>query len=187
MILTTQKIPQGATNARVLSPLIVGVNVAVNRSLSGALVLDTRESIFQEAIDNVTWSVGAVGYSYLDYENQKILDSIISKGRRLELFIDNDLSVMKSLLYFGAKRFREHNEYIRNQPRRDAQKFIGNRKIRAWLFARDKCCLRCGSIDNLSVDHIESVNRGGKNQLMNLQTLCSGCNSWKSDKHIDYR
>lgn len=146
-----------------------------------------RDSIFSEAIENVKWSVGDSGGAFLDYENQRILSDIISKGRLYDLFIDGDLSIMKSLLYFGAKRFREHKDFVRNQPRRDAQKFIGNKKIRAWLFARDKCCLRCGTTENLSVDHIESVNRGGRNQLTNIQTLCKSCNSWKSDRYMDYR
>jgi 5-methylcytosine-specific restriction protein A len=148
----------------------------------------TRESVFQEILDKVKWD-GIAGFpSFLNYENQKVLDELISKGRSSRVFIDNDLGVLKSLLSTGAASFRNYKEHIRNQPRRDAQAFIGKKNVRWWLFKRDSfLCLCCGDHQNLSVDHIVPINRGGENKLSNLQTLCRSCNSRKSDTYKDYR
>jgi len=148
----------------------------------------TRDSIFQEVIDRVEWG-GVAGFSsFLDYENQKIMDEIISKGRSNRVFIGDDLWIMKSLLSTGASSFRKYQEHIRNQPRRDAQSFIGKKNIRLWLFKRDSwMCLCCGSSKRLQVDHIVPVAKGGENRLSNLQTLCRSCNARKSDSFIDYR
>jgi 5-methylcytosine-specific restriction protein A len=148
----------------------------------------TRESVFQEILDKVKWD-GIAGFpSFLNYENQKVLDELISKGRSSRVFIDNDLGVLKSLLSTGADSFRNYKEHIRNQPRRDAQAFIGKKKIRTWLFNRDRWrCLSCASSKHLQVDHIVPVGKGGENRLSNLQTLCRSCNSRKSDTYKDYR
>ncbi len=60
---------------------------------------------------------------------------------------------------------------------------------RDWhrLLRRDTCCLRCGSTDHLSMDHIVPVALGGKHSFSNAQVLCKSCNSWKHTKIIDYR
>ena len=51
------------------------------------------------------------------------------------------------------------------------------------VFARDGYkCLACGSDEELSVDHIQPVSKGGTNDMENLQTLCRPCNSRKGAK-----
>jgi len=53
-------------------------------------------------------------------------------------------------------------------------------KIRQEILARDEYkCLRCGSKEKLSVDHIVARANGGKSLPENLVTLCTSCNSWK--------
>lgn len=74
------------------------------------------------------------------------------------------------------------------QPRTVAQKFIGKRKIRLFIFSRDgNKCLKCKGADNLTIDHIVPVSKGGVNSLFNLQTLCKSCNSIKKATYKDYR
>lgn len=48
-------------------------------------------------------------------------------------------------------------------------------------------CLRCGTQENLTKDHIVPVASGGNNYITNLQPLCRSCNSWKGPKTIDFR
>jgi hypothetical protein len=50
----------------------------------------------------------------------------------------------------------------------------------AMVFQRDAfCCVRCGASDDLTLDHVIALSRGGTNDIDNLQTLCRPCNSRK--------
>ena len=57
-------------------------------------------------------------------------------------------------------------------------------KIRESIFNRDanKCKL-CGSEENLEIDHIRPISKGGTNKLSNLQILCKRCNMAKGNKY----
>lgn len=48
-------------------------------------------------------------------------------------------------------------------------------------------CLVCGTRDDLTVDHVVPLSRGGSNGVSNLQPLCGPCNSRKGRRIIDYR
>ncbi len=58
------------------------------------------------------------------------------------------------------------------------------RNIPIWLkkeiLERDRCCVNCGSFDNLEIDHIIPVSRGGSSGKENLQILCKTCNRKKA-------
>ena len=61
-------------------------------------------------------------------------------------------------------------------------------KVRRKVFKRDGwACLKCGTKENLSIDHIKPKSLGGNNYQNNLQTLCRDCNSEKGDNVINYR
>ena len=60
-------------------------------------------------------------------------------------------------------------------------------KMRFAIYARDgyRCC-RCGRKTNdLEIDHIYPIAKGGKTTMDNLQTLCHRCNVGKGDS-VDY-
>jgi 5-methylcytosine-specific restriction endonuclease McrA len=48
-------------------------------------------------------------------------------------------------------------------------------------------CLRCGTRERISVDHVVPLSLGGGNSIDNIQPLCEMCNSLKSDTVADYR
>ncbi len=55
-------------------------------------------------------------------------------------------------------------------------------KLRFAVYKRDNYrCQKCGSTENLEIDHIFPIAKGGKTVFNNLQTLCHDCNSKKSD------
>ena len=59
-----------------------------------------------------------------------------------------------------------------------------------WLAVCDRAdnrCLRCGSDEPLTVDHVTPLSRGGSNTVENLQSLCRRCNSIKGTNDTDYR
>lgn len=64
---------------------------------------------------------------------------------------------------------------------------IVTNKLRFEIYKRDeyKCC-RCGAKDNLEIDHIVPISKGGKSTINNLQTLCHNCNIKKGVKAIRY-
>lgn len=54
-------------------------------------------------------------------------------------------------------------------------------KVRAQVLAAGKCAA-CGSTEDLQVDHIVPIVRGGSCELDNLQALCAPCNRAKGRK-----
>lgn len=56
-------------------------------------------------------------------------------------------------------------------------------RIRFAIYKRDKYrCCKCGrKTDDLEIDHIMPIAKGGKTHPNNLQTLCKSCNKEKSD------
>jgi hypothetical protein len=56
-------------------------------------------------------------------------------------------------------------------------------RLAADVFKRDgRRCARCGSAEDLSIDHIVPLAAGGTHDLDNLQVLCRSCNSSKGAK-----
>ena len=87
----------------------------------------------------------------------------------------------KKALEVGTK-----NAYI--NPRDVANEYISKPHIRLAVFKKHgKVCLACGSKNEISLDHVVPVCRGGWNSVNNLQPLCRSCNSKKGKKIIDYR
>lgn len=64
------------------------------------------------------------------------------------------------------------------------QEFQKNRVALIFkIAARDGAqCAHCGEEDNLSIDHIRPISKGGSDDLDNLQILCRSCNSRKGDR-----
>lgn len=45
-------------------------------------------------------------------------------------------------------------------------------------------CVFCGTEENLTIDHIVPISKGGSRRIENLQILCGPCNFKKADKII---
>ncbi len=68
---------------------------------------------------------------------------------------------------------------------RDGQVTISD-TIREWAQEQQlpKQCVYCGSVSDLSTDHLIPTNRGGDNSADNLVLACKSCNSSRGDKGI---
>lgn len=55
--------------------------------------------------------------------------------------------------------------------------------VRSQVFERDDHkCRECGSADNLEIDHVIPISRGGNGDEENLQVLCRACNRRKRSR-----
>lgn len=49
-------------------------------------------------------------------------------------------------------------------------------------------CLKCDCIENITIDHVIPLSKGGLHCIFNMQPLCRSCNSSKGNRsHADYR
>src|SRR6185437_1584280 len=74
-----------------------------------------------------------------------------------------------------------------NRARRDDPSYIYNsvrwRKLRAVVLRRDPICKECNEEPSSDADHIIPIRQGGAPwSVENLQGLCAGCHSTKTQK-----
>lgn len=63
------------------------------------------------------------------------------------------------------------------------EKIMANKPSRQMVYKRDDhMCQYCGSIKNLTIDHVIPRSRGGQDTWENLVTACMPCNTHKGDK-----
>lgn len=75
----------------------------------------------------------------------------------------------------------------KDKPRSYKSQSKITKRRRRLTYQRDGYqCLKCGTYDNLSIDHIVPLSKGGLKKRFNLQTLCNDCNNEKGDKIISY-
>lgn len=115
----------------------------------------------------------------------------------------NNISKIDSLQLVSSSKFikkayeKVNNSYLSYQKRLEnedskerieACRYTSRDDVKSKVFElHGKICLRCGSIDNITLDHINPVHKGGENSIENLQPLCNRCNSSKGIKVKDYR
>lgn len=100
----------------------------------------------------------------------------------------------KEYLKYKRKEWRKNNQdKTREIGRRYRAKKKGTGGSVSNIEWKELCshygniCLRCGSSDKLTQDHVVPLSKGGFHTIYNLQPLCRSCNSSKRDKTIDYR
>jgi hypothetical protein len=142
-----------------------------------------------ERFENIDWKIHkSYGQSYITPDEHGKWTKVLSDLRRSNSILPYERSAINSMLKLGLKHYYELKEYLYSEPRREAQKFIGHKDVRNYIFEKyGKICLCCGSTKRLSLDHIVPVHLNGKNTLENIQPLCKSCNSSKGTNIIDYR
>jgi len=148
----------------------------------------SKQNSISEVFDAVRYQFNDnYGLVFINYDTYQYISTQLSNRRRLGEIDSHTYHILLSLANHQFRNLNRIAELDAQQPRKIAQQFIGRKKIRKFIFDRDKKCLKCGSEDNLQIDHIISINSGGENRLSNLQTLCKRCNVIKSINFKDYR
>ncbi len=128
------------------------------------------------------------GLSYLTQESYNVILDSLSHLRRTKDLNGDEYHLLVKIFGHQYNNLTKIRNLEAEEPRLIAQKFIGKKNIREFIFKRDNYkCLACPSKDKLEIDHIVPISRGGENKIGNLQTLCKSCNSRKRDNFIDYR
>ncbi|MGL6038124.1 MAG: HNH endonuclease [Soonwooa sp.] len=101
-----------------------------------------------------------------------------SKGFRF--YYDKDLEFILTeerqylCEYLALRRAKERLRMYAN---------LFNRDMRKLMITNDSRCSYCGVNEKLQIDHIIPVHHGGRNEVSNVQILCSKCNRNKSSKN----
>jgi 5-methylcytosine-specific restriction endonuclease McrA len=117
-----------------------------------------------------------------EYEQKQSKYSSVSRVRRAEY--------NKSYMENWSKRNRELiNQYSRNRRARK-RAAEGTISLDVWNRALEfygNKCLRCFTLENITLDHVIPLSKGGANKIENAQPLCFSCNAKKHTNTTDYR
>ena len=146
---------------------------------TGENLLDAYSLVIHKSWENNYYTV----VNGADY-NKGVRD--IMKIRRLKL-IDDDV-VYKAIRVIDDEFQRYLKQNSKKSNRIKANNYTSKQNVRSWVFsAYGEECIKCGSKDDIQLDHIIPISHGGENKLSNLQPLCKSCNVSKGTKTIDYR
>jgi transcription elongation factor Elf1 len=100
-----------------------------------------------------------------------------------------DMGVMYQALKLGFISQDELDVYGKQRRRTRARKNYVPARVRTAVLERDGYqCLLCGATEDLTIDHIVSIEQGGTSEADNLQTLCASCNrTEKGMAVVDFR
>lgn len=118
------------------------------------------------------------GYCHgMAYAAQKVAELYAKGGfvrpREIASIIDQHLEA-------AVRRWRGGAPVRSNPPQLRQKSWAATRRE---VFERDgRVCARCGSIQQLEIDHILPVNRGGLPDANNLRVLCKPCNLARNAK-----
>ncbi len=131
-------------------------------------------------------------FAYDAVNCDEMLDALAAAGFIERYSVDGFKCVQ--IINFLKHQVPHHKEAASELPAPDGRPAITRHPYdvspqrRSAIFARDGMkCLKCGSEESLSLDHIRPLVAGGTNDDENLQTLCKRCNSSKGDATKDYR
>jgi hypothetical protein len=106
----------------------------------------------------------------------------IKNANKKQLGFEINTEKQKALIKVIEDYFNLKNQRISAiNRRREANKNVN--KVRSVIYKRDgHACLKCGSVEKLTIDHIIPITKGGTDFISNLQTLCLFCNISKSNR-----
>lgn len=109
-------------------------------------------------------------------QNKELLQYIAhwgdGQGGHITAIILNELGMLSSQAF---ERPRNNRPPMSKDKRNKVFDLFGNQ------------CLKCKSYDDICIDHVIPLAKGGENTVENMQPLCRNCNSAKGVDNADYR
>lgn len=127
---------------------------------------------------------GNIG-KYSDFQIEAWLEWRGEPGELVDALVESGWLVRDQqvrLRTFQWVHFWGHSKRVRRWERLKAAGGEISRRQRLRIYDRDDwTCQQCGSGDDITLDHVIPISKGGTNSDGNLQTLCRPCNSSKKD------
>lgn len=140
---------------------------------------DLRQVVYRSKLDGFSVTEG---YHELNKATQcsKSIETHIAGLLEEVSAMHQQKNKMDKMLSDAVEAINEFKARQYEARRKVAAYVISQEPLRIAIFSRDGwACKKCFTTENLSIDHIVPVRRGGGNEHDNLQTLCVSCNSSK--------
>ena len=151
---------------------------------------------YNETGENLLDAYSNFMYLYWDAENKDDdtispinfakQQSYLSKLRKLRIVNPDNLKVARNELRGQLRRYYFYEDKEIEERRREACIYTARKEVKNYIIEKYGWeCVKCGTKENISIDHITPVAKGGKDEYENMQPLCKSCNSKKNvmDNH----
>lgn len=152
--------------------------------------VETGENLLDDysRVQYLIWDAKGECSDEIDFDQRAALQESVSRIRAMRLFDPMDVSLANHAIRTKYQNHIDRKEFERQEPRRKANSYTVKKSVRKAVFEKHgEICLSCGAVDDITLDHVVPVSKGGKNTLDNLQPLCRRCNTIKHDKIQDFR
>ena len=146
--------------------------------------IDTGENHLDE-FSEMTWmgysQNESLGFEYFPSEKREKINGWID-GASFWLFssfvtTERMGEIKRSLVLSEA---HDINQSTYQARRKVASRHTSKKEVREVVFEKHgEVCVKCGGTDNIQIDHIVPVAKGGENSIDNYQPLCKSCNASK--------
>lgn len=153
---------------------------------------ETGENLLDDYTEvlHMEWESDEIYSSKIDVEDFNHKMSCVCNMMRINFFDRNKMRELQYALRQAYKNYIQWEAYNSTKAvkRRKANGYTSDPSVRLKVIDKhgDKC-LKCGATEEIQLDHVKPVSKGGKNEIDNLQPLCKSCNVSKGTKIEDYR
>ena len=98
----------------------------------------------------------------------------------IDLLVERGWLEVRMATKEGSAPEHEQDERMANW----ASRYVSDKTRKELMEKAGHKCPQCGATDNLEIDHIVPISRGGDGRMENLQVLCRSCNRKKRTCYV---